>query len=166
MLGPFQSCYKKGQETQAALLGVLEETRRVMEDGKMRMIVLFDFLKAFDCIPSKLLLNKLRKMSRRQSGRDEKGCPTGYRPVASGVPQGIISGPLLFSLFIHDLSKVLRHSSCRVYADDTQFFHHFRVADIQAAIARVRTYAQLVADCATANGLKLDENKTKVSCCT
>ena len=41
---------------QTALLGVLEETKREIEDGKMTMIVLFDFTKVIHCIPHKLLL--------------------------------------------------------------------------------------------------------------
>ena len=39
LLGPFQSCYKKGQGMHTALLGVLEKIRRAIEDGKMTMIV-------------------------------------------------------------------------------------------------------------------------------
>ena len=77
--------------------------------------------------------------------------------AASGVPQGSILGPLLFGLFIRDLSKVLKHFSCRIYADDTQIYHHFRAADI----ARVQTDAQAVGDWATANGLELNEKKQR-----
>ena len=86
----------------------------------------------------------------------------GYRPIASGVPQGSILGPLLFGLFIRDLPQVLRHSSCRIYADDTQIYHHFHVSEINAAIARIQEDAQAVADWALANGLELNEGKTKV----
>ena len=79
------------------------------------MIVLLDFTEAFDCISHKLLLDKLHKividdgpirwlssylMSRKQSVRDKNGCPTGYRPVASWVPQGSILGPPFFLGFL------------------------------------------------------------------
>ena len=57
LLGLFQSYYKKGKGTQTALLGVLEETRLAIEDGKMTMIVLFDYTEAFDCITHKLMLD-------------------------------------------------------------------------------------------------------------
>ena len=59
LLGPFQSCYKKGQEMHTAFLGVLEKNRRAIEDRKMTMIVLFDFTKAFDCIPHEFHVRKL-----------------------------------------------------------------------------------------------------------
>ena len=101
-------------------------------------------------------------MNRKQSVRNENGHPTGYRPIASGVPQDSILDSLLFLLFIRDLPQVLRHSSCRIYADNTQTYHHFYANDIISAIARVQMDAQAVADWAHANGLGLNESKTKI----
>ena len=101
-------------------------------------------------------------MNRKHSDRDENGRPTGYRPVGSGVPQGGLLGPLFFGLFIRDLPNVLRYSSCRIYADDTQIYHHFQAADINDAIASVQMDAQAVADWARANSLELNESKTKI----
>ena len=62
LVGIFQTCYKRRLGTQTALLGVFEETRLAIEDGKMTMIVLFDFTKAFDCISHKLLLDKIHQI--------------------------------------------------------------------------------------------------------
>jgi len=39
-------------------------------------------------------------------------------PVASGVPQGSILGPLLFILHIDDIRHVVEHSSIKFFADD------------------------------------------------
>ena len=76
--------------------------------------------------------------------------------------QGSILGPLFFRLFIRNLLNDLRHSSCRIYADDTQIYHHFYASDINDAIAKVEMDAQAVADWACANGLELNESKTKI----
>ena len=82
--------------------------------------------------------------------------------MASGDPQGSILGPLLFDIFISDLSRVLRHSLCRKYADDTQIYLHIALTQINELIVRVQADAQAVAVWPQANGLELNEKKTKV----
>ena len=49
---------------------------------------------------------------------------SGYRPIASDVPQDSILGTLLFGLFSSDLPRVLIHCKYRKYADGTQIYFH------------------------------------------
>ena len=44
-----------------------------------------------------------------------------WADVNAGVPQGSILGPLLFLIYINDLSDSLK-SECKLFADDTSLF--------------------------------------------
>lgn len=101
--------------------------------------VFFDFSKAFDRVSYDLLLAKLSRMNfssstlrwlhsylhgRLQAVRDLSGlqCTSPFIELRSGVPQGSILGPLLFSLFMTDFSSCLRYCKYGFYADEPALF--------------------------------------------
>ena len=49
-----------------------------------------------------------------------EGSHSPWAPVASGVPQGCILGPLLFTLYIKDIPQSVSVSAVGLYADDTK----------------------------------------------
>lgn len=102
-------------------------------------VVFIDIAKAFDTLPFSLLLKKLsllgisgRLLSLLESfltGRlfavKLNDTFSNFRPVLSGVPQGSVLGPILFSLYLSDINTVLpkyHNVHVKLFADDVKLY--------------------------------------------
>ena len=111
-------------------------------------ILYLDFRKAFDKVPHKRLMAKVRSLgiidevgdwiedwlSDRKQRVVINGTSSGWRDVTSGVPQGSVLGPLLFIIYINDLDLVLV-SKISKFADDTRMGIN---ADSDAAVKQLQ----------------------------
>ena len=116
-----------------ALIDATIEWLANMDQGKLNAVVYIDLAKAFDTISHEILLEKLHiygvdtnSLSWFQSflqDRKQKcyvnDVLSGERTINCAVPQGSILEPLLFLIYINDLPRCLKHSTARMYADDT-----------------------------------------------
>ncbi len=142
------SSFRKGHSTTTVLLNIRDNVLRAMKRGEVTLMVLADFLKAFNTIKYKTVLTKLSQLgfsndylkwtvnylTERQHFvqiDDKTSC---LCPVNFGVPQGSILGPLIFNLYIADLQSYVE-KKCHQYADDTTLYAHCKPENLQDAVA-------------------------------
>jgi hypothetical protein len=123
----------RGCETQ--LLTTLTELEKTHHDKYQQDIIILDFQKAFDKVPHKRLLTKMEHTGIRKkthlwiknwlTNRNQRvlveGQESAAAPVLSGVPQGTVLGPLLFLIYINDITKSIQ-STIKLFADDALLY--------------------------------------------
>ena len=81
-----------------------------------------DFPKTFDTLDHSLLIAKLEAYGFRDVRCKVGNCFSIWRKITSGIPEGSILKPLIFTIFINDIFLFAKNSTLCNYADDnTQF---------------------------------------------
>ena len=138
-----QHGFRRKKSCISQLLEVMEDFTKFIENKKNFDVIYLDFKKAFDSVPHERLLLKLKgygiggsilqwiesflkgRTQRVRMGDDYSNCTN----VTSGIPQGSILGPILFTIYINDLPESIK-SICKIFADDTKIYNLSDQCDI------------------------------------
>ena len=83
--------------------------------------------------------------------------------ITHGVPQGSILGPVLFNLYVNDLSSALPSEVvCHQYADDTTIYTDFRLSDLEVGQSGIQDALNKLSDWSLECNLALNSKKTMV----
>ena len=136
VISTFQSGFLPGKSTVTQLAEVYHHFCNAIDRNKEIRVVFLDISKAFDRVWHTGLLYKLHKsgisnglllwfknyLSDRQQRVVISGEFSSWQDIKAGVPQGSVLGPLLFLLYINDISNAVTHCQIRLFADDTCLF--------------------------------------------
>ena len=130
-----QHGFTRGRSCLTNLLETLENWTKALDDGYGLDVVYLDYRKAFDSVPHRRLLEKLKGfgingkllcwlenfLTSRTMRVGIRGVLSLIQLVLSGVPQGSVLGPLLFLMFVNELPLWIQ-SEMRMFADDTKIW--------------------------------------------
>ena len=177
LLESFQSAYRQHHSTETALLRVQHDVLHALGSKKAVLLILVDLSAAFDTVDPALLLDILWNLGIRESALEWfasylcnrqqfvqiQDSASETRCVPSGVPQGSVLGPLLFTTYTASLGKVLSslHMQYHFYADDTQIYLSFSPESADANVHRMEQCLHEVRLWMARHCLKMNDDKTE-----
>jgi len=176
ILSSAQSGFRKGHSTTTTLIKTTDEIRAAIDNRELSLMILFDFSKAFEKVHHNLLIVKLKSMgfsraalswfeayltSRQQRVLVDQNKFSSWTDLDTGIPQGSVMGPLLYSLYVNDLDKIFKHGSVHLYADDLRYTIAFKPGQHEEAIRIAENDIELLKKYAVEHNLDLNIEKTQ-----
>ena len=136
LLHESQYGFREKRSTSLALCELVEQLTDAADRKEVSIGVFVDLKKAFDTLNHDVLLRKLEHygirgvplqwlssyLSNRKQYVKYNGCESSFLGITCGVPQGSVTGPILFILYINDICNASQRLKMVLFADDTNGF--------------------------------------------
>lgn len=148
--------FQSGKSTIQAIDHFLNALYEALDSKRPVLGLFYDMSKAFDCMNHRVLANTLRKMGingvvldwilsflsdRTQcvelTNANNYKIKSEERTTNIGVPQGTVLGPLLYIVYVNNLSKALGPGTIAIYADDTSHLITANSLDSLSTVANI-----------------------------
>ncbi len=170
LLNPNQHGFRSGRNCLTQLLHHIDDIISDLCSDANADVLYLDFSKAFDKVDHEILLRKLWAYGIRGKlyhwiaaflkGRKQFVIVEGWKSflaaVISGVPQWTVLGPLLFLLYIDDITTVVLHSKIKIFADDSKV--HKLIRSLLDRLL-LQEDLQRIVDWAATNNMELNQDK-------
>ena len=173
LMDPDQHGSRQKRSCLSQLLEHQDEILKVLEEGSNVDVIYTDFEKAYEKIEHKQLLNKMKKQfkirgkvlkwfesflkNRKQQVLIE-GTKSNQSEVKSGSVQGSVLGPVIFLMYIADLTKEVE-SDTKIFVDDAKVK---KKIDNENDVQKLQSDIEKMFDWQTTNKMKFNGTKFQV----
>ena len=174
----FQSAYRQHHSTESALLHTFNNIYTSADRSQPTLLMSLDLSAAFDTIDHSLLLNRLHcsfgisgttldwltsYLTNRTQVVRLGQASSGVTTCTSGVPQGSVLGPLLFSIYTSPIAQIANNCNISIqqYADDTQLYITLSSSTINTSVSQLEHCLASVHNWFSQNGMCLNSSKSE-----
>ena len=172
LLSKQQFGFRKNHSTNHAVITLIDRISAALDSGRAVVGCYIDMKKAFDTVNHRILINKLQLygirghildwfrsyLQNRKQYIHIDDTNSNLGSISCGVPQWSILGPLLFILYINDISNISHLMHTILFADDTTIL--IESDHVSTALKLMNKELQKLNTWLTANKLSLNISKT------
>ena len=167
---------EKEHSTELAAVEMIDRITQELDKGNNPLNIFLDLFKAFDTLDHEIMLYKLEYygvtgpalqllrsyLSDRRQYVEFENVKSDSSNIKTGVPQGSILGPLLFVIYVNDISLASKIFTAIKYADDTSLSSTLNTFRCNTNVNTHNKFSK-ISEWLKVNKLSLNTKKTKAS---